>query len=162
MKIDWVFIAHFDRLGRGLLYDWYSSCVGFIVSNFFQVHELCDNFCQRYITCLKGKMPTDLITEERAGSSASSTSESHANTSGSSGHMGGNPQGSSSSRMPDAMYSHHPPSGPSPGSPHTAVGGNHGGPTSAGSVYDSAPPSAGSSCERQSTEPAGTELSVSR
>ncbi|KRX40128.1 Homeobox protein Meis2 [Trichinella murrelli] len=41
------------------------------------VHELCDNFCQRYINCLKGKMPTDLVAEERAGSSASSTSESH-------------------------------------------------------------------------------------
>ncbi|KRZ04234.1 Homeobox protein Meis2 [Trichinella zimbabwensis] len=42
-----------------------------------KVHELCDNFCQRYINCLKGKMPTDLVAEERAGSSASSTSESH-------------------------------------------------------------------------------------
>ncbi|KHJ40191.1 hypothetical protein D918_09737 [Trichuris suis] len=42
-----------------------------------QVHELCDNFCQRYINCLKGKMPTDLVAEERAGSSASSASESH-------------------------------------------------------------------------------------
>uniref|UniRef100_A0A5S6QXA2 Homeobox protein unc-62 n=1 Tax=Trichuris muris TaxID=70415 RepID=A0A5S6QXA2_TRIMR len=42
-----------------------------------KVHELCDNFCQRYINCLKGKMPTDLVAEERAGSSASSASESH-------------------------------------------------------------------------------------
>ncbi|XP_052280893.1 homeobox protein Meis1-like [Dreissena polymorpha] len=25
-----------------------------------KVHELCDNFCERYITCLKGKMPQDL------------------------------------------------------------------------------------------------------
>ncbi|XP_060555525.1 homeobox protein Meis1-like isoform X1 [Ruditapes philippinarum] len=25
-----------------------------------KVHELCDNFCERYITCLKGKMPNDL------------------------------------------------------------------------------------------------------
>lgn len=110
-------------------------------------------------------MPTDLITEERAGSSASSTSESHANTSGSSGHMGGNQQqgqGTSSSRMPDSLFSHHPPSGPSPSSPHVAVpSGTHGGPTSTGSVYDSAPPSAGSSCERGSTEPSGVDLVVS-
>jgi len=28
------------------------------------VHELCDNFCQRYINCLKGKMPMDLVIEE--------------------------------------------------------------------------------------------------
>uniref|UniRef100_A0A8C1VAA3 Meis homeobox 1 a n=1 Tax=Cyprinus carpio TaxID=7962 RepID=A0A8C1VAA3_CYPCA len=26
-----------------------------------KVHELCDNFCHRYISCLKGKMPTDLM-----------------------------------------------------------------------------------------------------
>ncbi|KAF8781732.1 Homeobox protein homothorax like protein [Argiope bruennichi] len=30
-----------------------------------KVHELCDNFCQRYISCLKGKMPIDLVIEER-------------------------------------------------------------------------------------------------
>ena len=30
----------------------------------FQVHELCDNFCHRYINCLKGKMPVDLVIEE--------------------------------------------------------------------------------------------------
>uniref|UniRef100_A0A0F8CA84 Homeobox protein Meis2 n=1 Tax=Larimichthys crocea TaxID=215358 RepID=A0A0F8CA84_LARCR len=29
------------------------------------VHELCDNFCHRYISCLKGKMPIDLVIEER-------------------------------------------------------------------------------------------------
>ena len=28
-----------------------------------KVHELCDNFCHRYISCLKGKMPIDLIEE---------------------------------------------------------------------------------------------------
>jgi hypothetical protein len=33
------------------------------------VHELCDNFCHRYISCLKGKMPIDLVIEEREGSS---------------------------------------------------------------------------------------------
>ena len=34
---------------------------------FFQVHELCDNFCHRYISCLKGKMPIDLVIDEREG-----------------------------------------------------------------------------------------------
>ncbi|XP_008820352.1 homeobox protein Meis3 isoform X1 [Nannospalax galili] len=33
-----------------------------------QVHDLCDNFCHRYITCLKGKMPIDLVIEDRDGS----------------------------------------------------------------------------------------------
>ncbi|XP_021503992.1 homeobox protein Meis3 isoform X1 [Meriones unguiculatus] len=32
-----------------------------------QVHDLCDNFCHRYITCLKGKMPIDLVIEDRDG-----------------------------------------------------------------------------------------------
>ena len=31
----------------------------------YQVHELCDNFCQRYINCLKGKMPIDLVVDDR-------------------------------------------------------------------------------------------------
>ena len=30
-----------------------------------QVHELCDNFCLRYISCLKGKMPIDLVIDDR-------------------------------------------------------------------------------------------------
>lgn len=37
----------------------------------FQVHDLCDNFCHRYITCLKGKMPTDLVLEDRESGSKS-------------------------------------------------------------------------------------------
>lgn len=44
--------------------------------NFFyfphQVHELCDNFCHRYISCLKGKMPIDLVIDERDSSSSAS------------------------------------------------------------------------------------------
>ncbi|KAI3354518.1 hypothetical protein L3Q82_019032, partial [Scortum barcoo] len=36
-----------------------------------KVHDLCDNFCHRYITCLKGKMPTDLILDDREGGSKS-------------------------------------------------------------------------------------------
>ncbi|XP_051934960.1 homeobox protein Meis3 isoform X3 [Hippocampus zosterae] len=35
------------------------------------VHDLCDNFCHRYITCLKGKMPTDLVLDDREGGSKS-------------------------------------------------------------------------------------------
>lgn len=37
-----------------------------------QVHELCDNFCHRYISCLKGKMPIDLVIDERDSSSSAS------------------------------------------------------------------------------------------
>ncbi|XP_071834756.1 homeobox protein Meis1-like isoform X3 [Apostichopus japonicus] len=36
-----------------------------------KVHELCDNFCHRYISCLKGKMPIDLVIEDREGGSSS-------------------------------------------------------------------------------------------
>ncbi|XP_061576227.1 homeobox protein Meis3 isoform X1 [Cololabis saira] len=36
-----------------------------------KVHDLCDNFCHRYITCLKGKMPTDLVLDDREGGSKS-------------------------------------------------------------------------------------------
>jgi hypothetical protein len=39
----------------------------------FQVHELCDNFCHRYISCLKGKMPIDLVIDEREGGSVPKT-----------------------------------------------------------------------------------------
>uniref|UniRef100_A0A914S2A8 MEIS N-terminal domain-containing protein n=1 Tax=Parascaris equorum TaxID=6256 RepID=A0A914S2A8_PAREQ len=40
------------------------------------VHELCDNFCHRYVTCLKGKMPMDIVGDERASSSQPSVSPS--------------------------------------------------------------------------------------
>lgn len=43
---------------------------------FFQVHELCDNFCHRYISCLKGKMPIDLVIDDREGGSTTSKSSS--------------------------------------------------------------------------------------
>uniref|UniRef100_A0A8C3XUW7 Meis homeobox 3 n=1 Tax=Chelydra serpentina TaxID=8475 RepID=A0A8C3XUW7_CHESE len=36
-----------------------------------QVHDLCDNFCHRYITCLKGKMPIDLVIDDRDAGSKS-------------------------------------------------------------------------------------------
>ncbi|CAF3705272.1 unnamed protein product [Rotaria sp. Silwood1] len=29
-----------------------------------KVHELCDNFCQKYINLLKGKMPMDILTDD--------------------------------------------------------------------------------------------------
>ncbi|XP_055338168.1 homeobox protein Meis1-like [Paramacrobiotus metropolitanus] len=32
-----------------------------------KVHELCDNFCTRYIGCLKGKMPIDLVIDDHDG-----------------------------------------------------------------------------------------------
>lgn len=38
----------------------------------FQVHELCDNFCHRYISCLKGKMPIDLVIDDRDGNKSDS------------------------------------------------------------------------------------------
>lgn len=40
-----------------------------------QVHELCDNFCHRYISCLKGKMPIDLVIEDRDGGSKSDSED---------------------------------------------------------------------------------------
>jgi len=45
-----------------------------------KVHELCDNFCHRYISCLKGKMPIDLVIDER-----DSTGTPTGSTSGGSG-----------------------------------------------------------------------------
>ena len=61
----------------------------------FQVHELCDNFCHRYISCLKGKMPIDLVIDERDGGKSDlgdsnnnanrSTADSTSHTEGSSG-----------------------------------------------------------------------------
>uniref|UniRef100_A0A3B4Z3Q1 Homeobox protein Meis1 n=1 Tax=Stegastes partitus TaxID=144197 RepID=A0A3B4Z3Q1_9TELE len=39
------------------------------------VHELCDNFCHRYISCLKGKMPIDLVIDDREGGSKSDSEE---------------------------------------------------------------------------------------
>ncbi|XP_072363020.1 homeobox protein Meis2 isoform X4 [Scyliorhinus torazame] len=40
-----------------------------------KVHELCDNFCHRYISCLKGKMPIDLVIDEREGGSKSDSED---------------------------------------------------------------------------------------
>lgn len=38
-----------------------------------KVHDLCDNFCKRYIACLKGKMPLDLVLEEGDGKEKASS-----------------------------------------------------------------------------------------
>jgi hypothetical protein len=48
--------------GRLLLLTWWNILNIFLCP---QVHELCDNFCHRYISCLKGKMPIDLVIDER-------------------------------------------------------------------------------------------------
>lgn len=56
-----------------------------------QVHELCDNFCQRYISCLKGKMPIDLVIDERDSRvdlDVSNGSTSFGPATGMMGHMG--------------------------------------------------------------------------
>ncbi|TWW59093.1 Homeobox protein [Takifugu flavidus] len=37
-----------------------------------KVHELCDNFCHRYIDCLKGKMPIDLVIDDNDGNRSDS------------------------------------------------------------------------------------------
>ncbi|GMR59300.1 hypothetical protein PMAYCL1PPCAC_29495, partial [Pristionchus mayeri] len=47
----------------------YIAMLRFHLMEVEKVHELCDNFCQRYVTCLKGKMPMDIVGEERASSS---------------------------------------------------------------------------------------------
>jgi hypothetical protein len=39
-----------------------------------KVHELCDNFCQRYINCLKGKLPIDLVVDDGSSRDTNSTS----------------------------------------------------------------------------------------
>ncbi|GMT11241.1 hypothetical protein PFISCL1PPCAC_2538, partial [Pristionchus fissidentatus] len=47
----------------------YIAMLRFHLMEVEKVHELCDNFCQRYVSCLKGKMPMDIVGEERASSS---------------------------------------------------------------------------------------------
>jgi len=50
-----------------------------------KVHELCDNFCQRYISCLKGKMPIDLVIDERDSGPGDLGDDNHNGGSGSNG-----------------------------------------------------------------------------
>ncbi|XP_054720060.1 homeobox protein Meis2-like [Uloborus diversus] len=56
-----------------------------------KVHELCDNFCQRYISCLKGKMPIDLVIEERDVKPGELGGDTNNNSNGSSSFCGGPP-----------------------------------------------------------------------
>ncbi|CCD72262.1 Homeobox protein unc-62 [Caenorhabditis elegans] len=65
-----------------------------------KVHELCDNFCNRYVVCLKGKMPLDIVGDERASSSQPPMSP------GSMGHLG---HSSSPSMAGGATPMHYPP-----------------------------------------------------
>lgn len=44
-----------------------------------KVHELCDNFCERYITCLKGKMPNDLNVDSQGDDDDASSKLSNSN-----------------------------------------------------------------------------------
>ncbi|KAI3382550.1 hypothetical protein SNEBB_007574 [Seison nebaliae] len=46
-----------------------------------KVHELCENFCQRYITCLKGKMPLDLVIESESNDNKTKSSETNISSS---------------------------------------------------------------------------------
>lgn len=50
-----------------------------------QVHELCQNFTSRYINCLKGKMPIDLVIDERDAAAGSSRMLDQIEQGGSSG-----------------------------------------------------------------------------
>uniref|UniRef100_A0A8C4NBH0 Meis homeobox 1 b n=1 Tax=Eptatretus burgeri TaxID=7764 RepID=A0A8C4NBH0_EPTBU len=52
------------------------------------VHELCDNFCFRYISCLKGKMPIDLVIDEREESSKGDDDASRPASTSLSNHVG--------------------------------------------------------------------------
>uniref|UniRef100_A0A0N5AP01 Meis_PKNOX_N domain-containing protein n=1 Tax=Syphacia muris TaxID=451379 RepID=A0A0N5AP01_9BILA len=72
---------------------WQSKLLGFMLQaiqvlrfhllELEKVHELCDNFCHRYVTCLKGKMPMDIVGDERASSSQPPVSPSTTATSAS-------------------------------------------------------------------------------
>uniref|UniRef100_A0A0X3NN55 MEIS N-terminal domain-containing protein n=1 Tax=Schistocephalus solidus TaxID=70667 RepID=A0A0X3NN55_SCHSO len=59
-----------------------------------KVHELCDNFCSRYISSLRSRMPTDLMVEDResAGSTGSANSPQASSQHGLSGPHAGHRQ----------------------------------------------------------------------
>ena len=86
----------------------YNNCYG------FQVHELCDNFCDRYVKSLKSKMPMDLVADDRAPSAHSMQPP------GAGGHMQQHPQGPSSSmNLEGGKIS--PGDGSSGGTPHPGM-----------------------------------------
>ncbi|XP_050404557.1 homeobox protein Meis1 isoform X1 [Patella vulgata] len=47
-----------------------------------KVHELCDNFCHRYISCLKGKMPIDLVIDDRESTGSNTGTPKSSTTTG--------------------------------------------------------------------------------
>jgi homeobox protein Meis1 len=72
-----------------------------------KVHELCDNFCHRYISCLKGKMPIDLVIDERdGGSEPKGDRKPSVNSTGGSTPNGSNPDmhNTSDSTAPDQVH----------------------------------------------------------
>ncbi|XP_038077995.1 homeobox protein Meis1-like isoform X2 [Patiria miniata] len=77
-----------------------------------KVHELCDNFCHRYINCLKGKMPIDLVIEDREGGmngGKTGLGENHTDSRSETGSVGPPTQGSMTPSMqqPSSNYSQH-------------------------------------------------------
>lgn len=110
-----------------LVLQWRTDLIGsrvFLLTNVlsfaFQVHELCDNFCHRYISCLKGKMPIDLVIDDREsskppelgngldGSGPRSTADSTSHTDGASTPDVVSTSPSSTSYYPhDALTPHH-------------------------------------------------------
>lgn len=87
-----------------------------------KVHELCDNFCHRYINCLKGKMPIDLVIEDREGIGAIKTGAASPTDGGSDNH--------SESRSPMDQSSQS--GSQNPGHTPLVGGGGGGGPNSVG------------------------------
>merc|ERR1711936_1024323 len=68
-----------------------------------KVHELCDNFCHRYISCLKGKMPIDLVIDEREDNRSNADSTSHTDGASTPDVASGGYNGLSNIKMEDGM-----------------------------------------------------------
>lgn len=54
-----------------------------------KVHQLCDNFCQRYINCLKGKLPIDLVVDDGSSRDTNSASRNGNGGAGTGAHQDG-------------------------------------------------------------------------
>merc|ERR1719174_3002978 len=68
-----------------------------------KVHELCDNCCHRYISCLKGKMPIDLVIDEREDNRSNADSTSHTDGASTPDVASGGYNGLSNIKMEDGM-----------------------------------------------------------
>jgi len=77
-----------------------------IADDVMQVHELCDNFCQRYISCLKSKIPVDLVVEERDCDGPMEMSSSYRDPVPDVMHTGHHPHGQPSMMTPAAHHHH--------------------------------------------------------